>query len=600
MKKLKISSISGFSAAACCIMLVMSAASCGDNGGTDDVIDDMPGDDTITCPPGFTACGANCVDLNTDNSNCGACYVMCPAGYTCQTGTCAVGCDAGFEMCADGCKDTVNDPFNCGLCGNICPAGLNGNAVCEWGACELECNFGFWDIDGTPGCEYACAFTSAAEQCNGIDDNCNGYAEEGFQCAMSSTVSCETSCGSLGTGLCGISCMLPTGADCIAPLETCNSMDDNCDDLIDEGFACQLGTVVDCTTTCSTTGSGLCQPSCILPAAEACTPPAETCNGTDDDCDTVPDNGYDCQMGAAGACTTRCGTEGTRTCMDDCRFDQCCSVEEVCFNGCDDDCDTLTDEDCGPAPPTNDLCTGATNASIGGIFRGDTTYANDNTTGCSGSGGADVYFYFDLTVTSDVFINTYDTAYNTVLYVSSTCGGTDRGCNDDGQTAQSELHLRSVPPGRYYVALDGFSSADIGAYGMEIYMTPDASPGERCGDPILIEGVVASNSDSYTQDATGSCGGSGKDVVYYFVLPAAGTVSFSTCTSITAFDTLLYIRDKCNNGSTEVGCSDDVPGCMFDSNLSTVEVTLDAGIYYLFLDGWGTESGAYRIETSGL
>ena len=73
-----------------------------------------------------------------------------------------------------------------------------------------------------------------------------------------------------------------------------------------------------------------------------------------------------------------------------------------------------------------------------------------------------------------------------------------------------------------------------------------------------------------------------------------------TLGGVTAFDTILHVRERCNNGSTEVACNDDVSDCLFESNLSTVEVTLDPGIYYLFLDGWGSESGAYRIETSGL
>jgi hypothetical protein len=44
----------------------------------------------IICPDGLTACNTFgryvCVDLLTDNNNCGACGRGCFTGYTCQNG----------------------------------------------------------------------------------------------------------------------------------------------------------------------------------------------------------------------------------------------------------------------------------------------------------------------------------------------------------------------------------------------------------------------------------------------------------------------------------------------------------------------------------
>jgi len=52
---------------------------------------------TIPCGPGLTACGADCVDTQTDVSNCGGCDVACSTacsgdvtGTTCTAGTCAI------------------------------------------------------------------------------------------------------------------------------------------------------------------------------------------------------------------------------------------------------------------------------------------------------------------------------------------------------------------------------------------------------------------------------------------------------------------------------------------------------------------------------
>lgn len=42
------------------------------------------------CPPSLRACGKQCVDLQTDASNCGLCGYTCPAGASCSGGECFV------------------------------------------------------------------------------------------------------------------------------------------------------------------------------------------------------------------------------------------------------------------------------------------------------------------------------------------------------------------------------------------------------------------------------------------------------------------------------------------------------------------------------
>jgi hypothetical protein len=57
-------------------------------------------------------------------------------------------------------------------------------------------------------------------------------------------------------------------------------------ELIDDGFACVLGATGSCTTSCGTTGTRTCGAGCTW---GACVPPAETCNGIDDDCNGLVD-----------------------------------------------------------------------------------------------------------------------------------------------------------------------------------------------------------------------------------------------------------------------------------------------------------------------
>lgn len=50
------------------------------------------GGGAAACPSGSTCCpsggGPSCEDLQSDDSNCGACGWQCPEGTTCQSGTC--------------------------------------------------------------------------------------------------------------------------------------------------------------------------------------------------------------------------------------------------------------------------------------------------------------------------------------------------------------------------------------------------------------------------------------------------------------------------------------------------------------------------------
>ena len=63
-----------------------------------------------------------------------------------------------------------------------------------------------------------------------------------------------------------------------------------------------------CTTACDTTGSLVCP--------EECTPPHESLNGQDDDCDGDIDEGLEpeCEPSVVQPCLSFCATTGTKTC----------------------------------------------------------------------------------------------------------------------------------------------------------------------------------------------------------------------------------------------------------------------------------------------
>lgn len=133
------------------------------------------------------------------------------AGTSTGTGS----CDGGMVLCDGVCADLDSDPANCGQCGRTCII-AGGEAACDAGDCALgSCDVGFADCDGdlTNGCE--------------LEVGCQ--AGDG----------CTTACDSIGSLDCTDACN-PT---CVLPVETCNLIDDDCNDLCDDGAiaGCRVG-----------------------------------------------------------------------------------------------------------------------------------------------------------------------------------------------------------------------------------------------------------------------------------------------------------------------------------------------------------------------
>ncbi len=215
-------------------------------------------------------------DLNTDPKNCGTCGKVCSfpnATATCVAGVCAQGpcnpdyydndptqpgCEYyclrsnnGVETCdkADNdCDGQIDEGFdkqtdvnNCGVCGKVCQFN-NAAASCAAGTCVMgACDAGFKDLDPTvPGCEYHCPVwppttneTSAATRCDGVDNDCDGQVDENFP----TNTACGSSIGQCSSGT--LTCQ--NGVEsCVGgqepQAEICDGKDNDCDGLSDEGF----------------------------------------------------------------------------------------------------------------------------------------------------------------------------------------------------------------------------------------------------------------------------------------------------------------------------------------------------------------------------
>jgi hypothetical protein len=100
--------------------------------------------------------GTECVALDADAANCGACGQVCPAGISCTDGDCD--CPDGGAACDEQCVDLSSDDRHCGGCGNDCQG-----SPCEGGQCSCvgltPCD-GCVDVDSDPlhcgGCDQPC------------------------------------------------------------------------------------------------------------------------------------------------------------------------------------------------------------------------------------------------------------------------------------------------------------------------------------------------------------------------------------------------------------------------------------------------------------
>ena len=120
-----------------------------------------------------------------------------------------------LTSCGVSCVDLTSDPQNCGTCGRTCVI-PNATALCVDGQCQLgECAYSYLDVD-----------QNLANGCEVFDD-----------CVAGET--CLSSCDTEGISEC-----VNGTKSCLAPQESCNLLDDDCDGACDEDWqalGCRVG-----------------------------------------------------------------------------------------------------------------------------------------------------------------------------------------------------------------------------------------------------------------------------------------------------------------------------------------------------------------------
>ncbi len=148
-------------------------------------------------------------------------------------------------------------------------------------------------VDGTPTCVQDLAWQATETLCDGLDNDCNGKTDE--MIGESGCISGIGACAVEGVKKCGLDgsvvCLTPAAGQ--PSQELCgNGLDDNCDGQTDEGFdvgsQCQAGTGA-----CQLIGKKLCSADKLSTVCSVSPGPAdavETCgNGLDDNCNGQTD-----------------------------------------------------------------------------------------------------------------------------------------------------------------------------------------------------------------------------------------------------------------------------------------------------------------------
>ncbi len=257
----------------------------------------------------------------------------------------------------DDCNGSTDETFP--TLGQACSAGVGaclaaGVQVCNAAHDATECNA----VAGLP----------QAETCNGADDNCDGSIDEGVKTTFyqdldgdghgNPAVSTEACAAPPQYVLTHDDCNDASAAVHPGAAEICNGIDDNCSGATDEGF--DVG--VACTSglgACLASGHKVCtaaHDATVCDAVAGSSSP-ESCNGIDDDCDGVVDNGvkttfyqdsdgdgYGNLAAPLDACTLPAGHVTNHGDCDDTRAAVNPEAAEVCGNALDDNCNAFVDE----------------------------------------------------------------------------------------------------------------------------------------------------------------------------------------------------------------------------------------------------------------
>ena len=282
------------------------------------------------------------------------------------------------------------------------------------------------------------------------------------------------------------------------------------------------------------------------------------------------------------------------------------------------------------------------------VIEGDLGEGFDtNRRGTCGGRGPDQMFTF--TLEEERVLTARAGGFDSVLHLRTDCTDQDTevACNDDFSDDDESAWLRvPLQPGTYTLILDAWDN-DVAPYTLELtfgyvcqescepgtsicaddatrtcatdergcpfYDEPEPcaegtscvegacvepSAGDTCDNPIVLDAVdqvVEGDYEApYANDYEGSCGGAGPEQVFAFELDAPTVVEILAYGSERVYDTIIYLRQTCDERNSEEACNDDEdpPG----DRGSGLTATLAPGTWFLFLDTYDEITRPYNLD----
>jgi hypothetical protein len=257
--------------------------------------------------------------------------------------------------------------------------------------------------------------------------------------------------------------------------------------------------------------------------------------------------------------------------------------------------------------PLNETCTGAPAVARETTALVDlANHADDIAASCVTSPGyapffLDAAYSLKLDVASDVLLVARPTGsdYVSLGLSSASCSSMDFGC---ARGYPTRINRRSMAPGDYRVVLESMLGASPS---LSTFVRPAAALGpegaDRCSDAAVVipptGGLFVGNTTGKGADLDASCDNAGMpkggapEVIYRLDVPKKSRVVIDAYGS--AYTTTVSLR----KGSTCPGV--EVPdscaaGYVVDN--AFLDRTVDAGTYWIVVDGYSLASGAYRLD----
>jgi len=257
----------------------------------------------------------------------------------------------------------------------------------------------------------------------------------------------------------------------------------------------------------------------------------------------------------------------------------------------------------------NDACENAIAIADGFQWGNSLGATTDGSATCgSSSSSADVWYRYTATCDGYLEVDTCSAGYDTVVSVhGATCPGTagnQSACSDDCSgtpcSGRSSCARSPVRQGHEYLIRVSGYSGDAGSFGLNVRCKV---PGDLCDEAIAL---------SLPAEESGSTAGAGTDYapvcngeadtaagVWYTVVGTGHTLTATTCTPDTGYDTKISVYCAgCGNRSC-VTANDDDYSCPYGTTRSTVSWCSAPGrLYHILVHGYQEQEGAFGFEVT--